>query len=220
LGPSLSPACRGGGRYFLSDRTWWSSRPDARVTFGQFIPRVEAGRAPACPVGHGTDASGRCDVSTQWSREAREDNRTLWCIRSVMFGRVRSTKTLSGSSLYSTECHVVVRLVRQASASGQGAQQRECALIRSRVRVRSVLIGVSGHLSARVTSSLDHWRSCGSGLNAYTWQRSNGAARHDRTLCPRQVVLTCASGQPDSSRVKCLTTISCWGRLYILVGQP
>jgi hypothetical protein len=137
-----------------------------------------------------------------------------------VFGRVRSTKTLSGSSLYSTECHIVVRLVRQAGASGQGAQQRECALTGSWVRVRSVLIGASDHLSTRVTSSLDRWRSCGSGLNAYTWQRSNRAARHDRRLWPHQVILTYASGQPDSIRVKCLTAISCWGRLYILVGQP
>jgi hypothetical protein len=137
-----------------------------------------------------------------------------------VFGCVRSTKTLSGSSLYSIGCHVVARLVLQAGASGQGAQRRERALTGHRVRVQSVLIGTSGHLFARVTSFLDRWRSCGSGLNGYTWQQSNREAWHDRTLWPCQVVSTCASGQPDSSRVKCLTAISCWGRLYIPVGQP
>jgi hypothetical protein len=185
----------------------------------QFIPCAEAGRAPALPIGHRTGVSGRCDVNTQWRSEAREDDRTLWCVRSVVFGRVRSTKTLFGSSLYSTGCHVVVRLVCQAGVSGQGAQQRERVLTGRRVRVRSVLIGASGHLSTCVTSFLDCWRLCGSGLNAYTWQRSNRAVRRDRTLWPRQVVSTYASGQPDSSRVKCLTTILSWGRLYILVDR-
>jgi hypothetical protein len=155
--------------YFLSDRTWWSSRPDARVASDQFILRAEVGRAPARPVGHGTGTSGRHDVSTQWSSEAREDDRTLWCVRSVVFGRVGLTKTLSGSSLYSIGRHVVVRLVHQAGASGQGAQQHKRALTGRQVRVQSVLIGASSRLSARVTSFLDRWRSCGSVLNTYTW---------------------------------------------------
>jgi hypothetical protein len=38
-------------RYFLSDQTRWSSRPDARVMSSQFIPRVEAWRTLARPVG-------------------------------------------------------------------------------------------------------------------------------------------------------------------------
>jgi hypothetical protein len=83
---------------------------------------------------------GRCGASSQLCSDASDRQ-----------------KNLSGSSLYSTKCHIVVRLVRQAGASGQGAQQRECALTESRVRVRSVLIGASGHLSTRVTSSLDRW---------------------------------------------------------------
>jgi hypothetical protein len=51
-------------RYFLSDQMRWSSRPDARVASGQFIPRAEVGHAPACPVSHEIGASG------QPSREA------------------------------------------------------------------------------------------------------------------------------------------------------
>jgi hypothetical protein len=46
-------------RYFLSDQTQWSSLPDARVASGQFIPRAEAARALARPVGHGIGTSGQ-----------------------------------------------------------------------------------------------------------------------------------------------------------------
>jgi hypothetical protein len=37
-------------------------------------------------------------------------------------------------------------------------------------RVRTVLIGTSDHLSVRVTSFLDCWRSCDSVLYLYTWK--------------------------------------------------
>jgi hypothetical protein len=80
-------------------------------------------------------------------------------------------------------------------------------------RVRSVLISVSGHLSARVTSFLDRWRSCGSILYMYMWQRSNRAARRDRMRTQRSVSSTGTSGQCDSNNNLCLTAISCWGRL-------
>jgi hypothetical protein len=112
------------------------------------------------------------------------------------------------------------------AASGQYKRRVRSGLSAARAsgdrtlgHVRSVLIGASGHLSACVTLFLDRWRSCGSSLNAYMWQRSNGAVQRDRTLWPCQVVSTCASGQPDNSRVKCLTAISCWAAYKYLLAS-
>jgi hypothetical protein len=171
---------------------------------GQFFPR--AANARTSTSSHMWDWRIRSGARGTSNAKGRSDT----VARPVTIGRTRPVTV--GCLLESTgRWHCGVRSVQAARPVNFSAMRASGD--RTLGRVRSVMIGASGHLSTRVTSFLDRWRSCGSVLYLYTWQRSNGAAWRDRTRTQRPVSSTDASGQCDNSNNLCLTAISCWGRL-------
>jgi hypothetical protein len=131
-------------RYFLSDRTRWSSRPNTRVASDQFIPHAEAGRAPVRPVGHGTGAS---DQALEKLRSTR--GRSDAVVRQVTIDRTR--QVTSGCLLELTECWYCG--VRSVQAARPVRPLSSTSIWRPDARARPIKpSGASDYLSAHVTS--------------------------------------------------------------------
>jgi hypothetical protein len=125
--------------------------------------------------------TGASDHSQDWRVRSRTQescaegrfDQTRWRVRSVTIGHVRSTKLLSGPLLDSNQTLSVTRSVNSSVASGHA-------------------------LTKKVTFH-DRWRSNEQNLKWDTWRESVKSGRCDRTLWPRPVDLTCASGQRAQS---------------------
>jgi hypothetical protein len=79
---------------------------------------------------------------------------------------------------------------------------------RSDSRARPVNSSVaSGNAMTEKITFRDRWRSNERNLKRDTWRASGGGVQCDRTLCPRPVRSTGASGQHDSSSTLFLTAL-------------
>jgi hypothetical protein len=134
-------------RYFLSDQTRWSSRPDARVTSGRFIPRAEVGRAPARSVGHGISASGQAPrEATRWAGLIRHCD---------AFGQSRSdTSSHEKSSLVAlcTRPDATLWRVRPGFSVARASGDRTLGHVRSNQAARPV---TSKHVRLRSSDRYD-----------------------------------------------------------------
>jgi hypothetical protein len=128
---------------FSGSETLFSERPDARVASGQFIPRAEAGRAPARPVGYRTGAFGQALKKLRSTR-----GRSDVVAHQVTINRTR--QVTSGCLLESTGCwHCDVRSsLSVARASGV----RTLGRVRSNQAARLV---TSEHVRLRLSDRYD-----------------------------------------------------------------